>query len=159
MGGAGIFGKQLIFLFWIFFMFSKNDLSEDVIRAIGRRKSSTAQVWFDMRGGGDGTMTVNGDPLYENYQQTKLHPVRAPFDVIRDMDPVDFNIHVKVDGGGHASQAAAIQLGIARALVILKPEARETLKAAGLLTRDSRIKERKKCGLKKARKASQFSKR
>ena len=121
----------------------------------GRRKSSTARVF--MRSG-SGKIIVNGRPVDEFFgRETSRMIVRQPL-VVSDMsDKFDFT--VTVEGGGITGQAGAIRLGIARALVeyndMLKPE----LRKAGLMTRDAREVERKKVGLHKARRATQFSKR
>lgn len=121
----------------------------------GRRKSSVARVRLVP---GDGTITINGRDV-ENY---------IPFEVLRSVikQPLtltetvgNYNVFVNVDGGGYTGQAGAIRHGVARALLQVDPEYRSTLKQAGLLTRDPRMKERKKPGLKKARRSPQFSKR
>lgn len=151
----------------LFFLYPGGFFVNDnmIIRAVGRRKSATATVVFDFQRGGGGVVRVksargDGDD-YEQLHQTMLHPVRGPLTAagLLVADDFDFDILVKVKGGGHAAQADAIQLALARALILRDPAARQLLKPAGFLTRDARIKERKKCGLKKARKASQFSKR
>ena len=121
----------------------------------GRRKSSTARVFLRK---GEGKITVNGRPLDEFFgRETSRMIVRQPL-VLTKMTE-QFDISVTVEGGGITGQAGAIRLGIARALVeyndMLKPE----LRKAGLMTRDAREVERKKVGLHKARRATQFSKR
>lgn len=121
----------------------------------GRRKSAVALVRLTP---GKGAATVNDKPLndyfnLESWQTTAL----APLKLISKTN--DYDLSVKISGGGQSSQADAISLGIARALITENEELRGTLKKAGLLTRDARIKERRKYGLKKARKAPQFSKR
>ena len=135
-------------------MAEKKTKSYQVI-STGRRKKSIARVRLMP---GTGKCTVNGREMKE-YLQTDilLLVARQPLDLTNTADKYD--IVARVNGGGIAGQAGALCHGIARALVkadeMLKPE----IKKAGLLTRDSRMKERKKYGLKKARKASQFSKR
>lgn len=125
------------------------------IRTTGRRKSATAQVQFTS---GSGNFQINSKPAHEYLQKNAflVDAVQGPLD--RVTCPESLDIEVQVNGGGLVGQAMAIRLGIARALNLLMP-CRETLKKGGFLTRDSRVKERKKYGLKKARKASQFSKR
>ena len=122
----------------------------------GRRKSSVARV--HLISGGSGSITVNGRDIddYFGLETLKLI-VRQPLSVLNLGDKVD--IECTVSGGGVSGQAGAIRHGIARAALLLDPEYRAPLKAAGLLTRDPRMKERKKYGLKAARRAPQFSKR
>ena len=107
---------------------------------------------------GKGNITVNGKALDEYFGEETLKViVRQPLTVTDTLDK--FDVICKVQGGGFTGQAGAIRLGIARALLEANSEYRPTLKSAGFLTRDARKKERKKYGLKKARKAPQFSKR
>ena len=121
----------------------------------GRRKKSIARVRLFP---GNGKWTVNGRDMGEYLQRdTLLLVARRPFDITNSGDKYD--VIIKVVGGGNAGQAGAISHGIARALVKADEMYKKELKDAGLLTRDPRMKERKKYGLKKARKASQFSKR
>jgi small subunit ribosomal protein S9 len=121
----------------------------------GRRKKSTARV-FLRPGGGD--IRVNGKTLPDYLpRETAQMIVRQPLEAV-DLGE-RFDIHVNVDGGGPSGQAGAIRHGIARALVQYDPGLRPTLKRAGLLTRDARQVERKKIGLRKARRRPQFSKR
>jgi len=121
----------------------------------GRRKSSVARVYITP---GKGEITVNGKSLDEYLPlETLRMVVRAPFEVTETLGQYDTNINVY--GGGHAGQAGAMRHGIARALCEVVEDYRPTLKSAGFLTRDSRAKERKKYGLKAARRAPQFSKR
>ena len=121
----------------------------------GRRKSSIARVRLVE---GKGTITINGVNIDEYLGQETLKViVKQPLTVTNTLDKYD--VICKVQGGGFTGQAGAIRLGIARALLEANSEYRPTLKAAGFLTRDPRMKERKKYGLKKARKAPQFSKR
>ena len=121
----------------------------------GRRKSSVARVILTT---GTGEFTINDRP-FEDY----IPSAATRLDVVQPLAITEnegrFDIRVNVYGGGITGQAGAIRLGITRALLEVNPELRATLKPAGLITRDSRSKERKKYGLKKARKASQFSKR
>lgn len=126
------------------------------ILASGRRKSSVAQVQLFA---GVGNMTINGKNAGEYLQKDafSLHIIEEPLKIF-DLDQ-KYDLRIKVRGGGLKGQAKAIQLGIARALTVCKPVSRSQLKKKGFLTRDARIKERLKYGLKKARKASQFSKR
>ena len=121
----------------------------------GRRKSSIARVRLVE---GKGTITINGKNIDEYLGTDTLKViVRQPLTATNTTDKYD--VICKVQGGGFTGQAGAIRLGIARALLEANSEYRPTLKAAGFLTRDPRAKERKKYGLKKARKAPQFSKR
>ena len=121
----------------------------------GRRKSSIARVRLVE---GKGTITINGVNIDEYLGQETLKViVKQPLTVTNTVDKYD--VICKVQGGGFTGQAGAIRLGIARALLEANGEYRPVLKAAGFLTRDPRAKERKKYGLKKSRKAPQFSKR
>ena len=123
---------------------------------LGRRKEAVARVRLVP---GSGKWTINGRAL-EDYFPNKLHQqlVRAPFTVL-DLEG-RFDVIARIHGGGITGQAGALRLGVARALNAVDVEAnRPDLKKAGLLTRDARVIERKKAGLKKARKAPQFSKR
>jgi len=121
----------------------------------GRRKQAVARVRFRP---GEGTIVVNRRP-FEQYFTSATHRmiVTEPLRVTSTTESYD--IDVTIDGGGVSGQAGAVRLGIARALITLDPERRPSLKRAGLLTRDAREKESKKYGLKKARKAPQYSKR
>jgi len=122
----------------------------------GRRKSSIARV--HLFPGGTGTITINGRDIddYFGLESLKLI-VRQPLVTTDTVDKVDIVATVK--GGGVTGQAGAIRHGIARALLLVDENYRSALKAAGFLTRDPRMKERKKYGLKGARRAPQFSKR
>ena len=126
-----------------------------VFLGTGRRKSSIARVRIMP---GKGNLIVNGKALDE-YLPTEVLRIIAkhPFDVTNTNGK--FDMIVKVEGGGLSGQAGAIRHGLSRALVAANEENRAALKAAGFLTRDSRMKERKKPGLKKARKSTQFSQR
>ena len=122
----------------------------------GRRKKAIARV--RLIPGGNGTIIIN-DRAFEDYfpQGTLQYIVKQPL-VAVDVE-AKYDIFVNVIGGGYTGQAGAIRLGVARALLEAEENSRPTLKAAGFLTRDPRAKERKKYGLKKARRAPQFSKR
>ncbi len=121
----------------------------------GRRKAAVARVRLLP---GEGKVTVNRRPLEEYFSSitNRMHATE-PLRVAGRTD--SFDVVATIDGGGIAGQAGALRLGIARGLIAVEPELRNTLKRAGLLTRDSREKESKKYGLKKARKAPQYSKR
>jgi len=121
----------------------------------GRRKEATARV--RMRPG-TGTITINGRAL-DNYFTSATHRQMLTQPLRDTNTEVLYDVDATIDGGGVAGQAGALRHGIARALVEVNEELRGTLKKAGLLTRDSRKKESKKYGLKKARKAPQYSKR
>ena len=131
-------------------------LSEGIHWGTGRRKTSVARVRLIVPG--EGKIEINGREFedffpIERHRQTAALPLRTG-DVI---DKVD--VKAKVDGGGPTGQAGAIRLGIGRALVKACPELEETLREAGHLTRDSRMKERKHYGFRGARRGTQFSKR
>ncbi len=122
----------------------------------GRRKSAVARV--RLIPGGNGTISINGKTLDEYFGlDTLKYIVRQPLALTETLTKYDVLVNVK--GGGFTGQAGAIRHGIARALNLAEPELHVALKKAGFLTRDSRMKERKKYGLKKARKSPQFSKR
>lgn len=121
----------------------------------GRRKSSVARVRLVP---GDGNIIINGREITDYIPFAALREVvKQPLVATETVSSYD--IHVNVNGGGYTGQAGAIRHGISRALLQVDPEYRPTLKRAGLLTRDARMKERKKYGLKGARRAPQFSKR
>ena len=121
----------------------------------GRRKTSIARVRLVP---GEGTIVVNGKPVEEYFaREGAVELVNAPFAVTGQSRK--FNVMVKVEGGGTMGQVGAIAHGIARALLQVDAENRPALRKAGELTRDPRAKERKKPGLKRARKAPQFTKR
>lgn len=124
--------------------------------ALGRRKSATARVRLQS---GKGHVTINNKPAHEYLSESKylLAKLQEPFVVLDNVNK--FNISAVVSGGGHEGQVEAIRLGIAKALVIMNDDFKSTLKRADLLSRDSREKERKKFGLKGARKQRQFTKR
>ena len=130
-------------------------MSSPVIQATGRRKSSVARVRLYE---GTGRFVLNGRSLEDYFPQLALRlrvlePLKAS-----DMEG-RYDVHAKLEGGGYTGQSDALRLGIARGLVGITPELRKQLKGQGLLTRDSRRVERKKYGLRKARRAPQFTKR
>ena len=127
----------------------------DYVEAIGRRKTSTARVRLYT---GTGEFIVN-DKTMVDYFGRELDRMTLRLPMALTGTEAAYNISVHVNGGGDSGQAGAVQLGIARALCGLDANLRPQLKAAGLLTRDSRAKERKKPGLKRARKAPQYTKR
>ncbi len=123
--------------------------------AIGRRKSAVALVRLFME---TGPIVVNGKPMEEAFPwDTWQSHITEPFKVTNTGS--QFRVVAKVTGGGVVGQAGALRHGISRALIVADPNLRPTLKKAGLLTRDSREKESKKYGLKRARKAQQYTKR
>lgn len=122
----------------------------------GRRKSSVARVRL-YPGGGE--ITVNGKPATEYFGGRQIHQATVTLPLRLTNTRESFNVMVRVKGGGTTGQAGAVRHGIARALTQANPELRPGLKKAGLLTRDAREKERKKVGLKRARKAPQYTKR
>ena len=128
---------------------------ERPIQTVGRRKEAVVRVRLTP---GTGKFTLDGRSL-EEYFPNKVHQqlIKAPLVLVDRLDTVDIFAHL--DGGGPSGQAGALRLAIARALIIVQPEDRPPLKKAGYLTRDPRAIERKKYGLKKARKAPQYSKR
>ncbi len=123
--------------------------------AVGRRKNAIARVRLMT---GNGTIVVNGKPLEQYFPRQSLQIlVQQPFQVIESMGK--YNVTVTVVGGGVAGQAGATRHGISRAIVVMDEKLKSVLRKAGLITRDARIKERKKYGLKRARKAPQYTKR
>ena len=130
-------------------------MTSPLVQTIGRRKRAVARVRVK---DGTGSITVNGRTL-ENFFPSDTHRmiITEPLRITSTDDSYD--IDATIDGGGSTGQAGALRLGISRALVDIDGDHRESLKKAGFLTRDSRKKESKKYGLKKARKAPQFSKR
>ena len=126
-----------------------------VIQTVGRRKEAVVRVRLMP---GTGQFHLDGRTL-ETYFPNKVHQqlIKAPLVIVDRVD--SFDIHAHLDGGGPSGQAGALRLAIARALILVQPEDRPALKKAGFLTRDPRAIERKKYGLKKARKAPQYSKR
>ncbi|HXH57943.1 MAG TPA: 30S ribosomal protein S9 [Iamia sp.] len=130
-----------------------------MVQSTGRRKSAIARVRFrDAAAEGEGKITINGRTV-EDYFPNALHRMILT-DPLRTVEVEGrYDIDATMDGGGPSGQAGAMRLGVARALIALDTEARPALKKAGFLTRDAREKESKKYGLKKARKAPQYSKR
>lgn len=124
--------------------------------ALGRRKSATARVRLMS---GKGAITVNDKPAEDYFAESKylLAKLQTPFTVLDQTNK--FDVTVRVSGGGHEGQIEAIRLGISKALVSLNEDYKSTLKRADLLSRDPRERERKKFGLKGARKQRQFTKR
>lgn len=124
--------------------------------ALGRRKSSTARVRLM---NGKGSILINGKPANEYLAESKSlqHELDRPFTALEIENKYD--VTAVVSGGGHSGQVDAIRLGIAKALAVMTPDLKTTLKRADLLGRDPREKERKKFGLKGARKQRQFTKR
>jgi small subunit ribosomal protein S9 len=123
--------------------------------AVGRRKTATARVRLFS---GTGGIVINGRPADEYFHREMdvLH-LRQPLEAVGALE--DFDISVLVNGGGFCGQAGAIRHGVARALLLADPDLRPQLRQGGFLTRDARAKERKKPGLKRARKAPQYTKR
>jgi small subunit ribosomal protein S9 len=123
---------------------------------IGRRKEATARVRVMA---GSGKLMVNDKPAEAYFTRLgDLDKIVAPLKVTGD-NPALLDITIVVDGGGVTGQTGAVQLGVARALVLMNPDMRQHLRRAGFLTRDARVKERKKPGLKRARKAPTYTKR
>jgi len=134
---------------------SKKEKKLEYLYAVGRRKTAVSQVRVYKNG--KGKIIINDKPLDEYFPQI-FHPIIwAPLTAVGQADKVD--ISVKIKGGGIHSQAEAVRHGISRALVLLNQNFRKPLKKAGYLKRDARRKERKKPGLKRARRAPQWSKR
>lgn len=131
-------------------------MSLEQFRGTGRRKKAVARVRLVP---GSGTITVNGQTLDQYFDYATLRrEVKRPLIITKTENK--FDVFVKVEGGGYTGQAGAVRHGISRALLEVDSDAyRATLKAEGFLTRDPRMKERKKYGLKKARRSPQFSKR
>ena len=129
-----------------------NNTSESFY-ATGKRKSSVARVWI---GAGNGRILVNDSPFEEYFlRDTSLMVIKQPFELTETWGSYDVKATVK--GGGLTGQAGAVRHGISKALLEVDQNFRSVLKKAGLLTRDSRVKERKKYGRKGARKSFQFS--
>ncbi len=128
---------------------------ENVFYATGKRKSAIARTWLTP---GNGEIIINGRPVekYFTVGTSKLK-VTQPLSLTNNLET--FDIKVRVKGGGLVGQAGAIRHGITKALMLANPELRELLKREGYVTRDSRVKERKKYGQKGARARFQFSKR
>lgn len=131
-------------------------MSEQKFYATGKRKSAIARVWLTA---GDGTVVVNKKHTMADYFGGCIDErlILKPFDLTDNAGK--FNVMVTLKGGGKSAQSEALRHGISKALTEIDPENRSTLKKAGMLTRDSRVKERKKYGQKGARARFQFSKR
>ncbi len=130
-------------------------MAEQKYYATGKRKTSIARVWMKP---GSGEITINKRSIDEFFgRETSKMMVRQPLELTENLGK--FDINVNVSGGGASGQAGAIKHGITKALLDVNPELRAMLKKAGFITRDSRIKERKKYGRKGARASFQFSKR
>ncbi|NBE80785.1 30S ribosomal protein S9 [Micromonospora rubida] len=125
------------------------------IQTVGRRKQAIVRVRIVP---GSGKITCNGRDL-EAYFPSKVHQQLIKDPLVTAEKPETFDVIANLRGGGTTGQAGALRLGIARALIVNEPDDRPALKKAGFLTRDARVKESKKYGLKKARKAPQYSKR
>ena len=123
---------------------------------LGRRKSATARVRLTS---GKGVVTINDKPALEyfNGNQTFTYNLMEPLRLLQKTE--DFDLSLKLDGGGHSAQVDACKLAISKALSVMNEDLRSTLKKSGLLKRDPREKERKKPGLRSARRKEQFSKR
>jgi small subunit ribosomal protein S9 len=130
-------------------------MAKPLTQATGRRKSSVARVLLYE---GTGRVILNGKPLHAHFP-TMAQRIRVLEPLRTAQIEGQYDIIAKVEGGGTTGQADSVRLGIARALIGLDPELRPTLKKAGMLTRDSRKVERKKYGLRKARRAPQYTKR
>jgi small subunit ribosomal protein S9 len=130
---------------------------QEYYQGTGRRKGATARV--RLFPSGTGTITVNDKAPEDHFGPRLLlqHTIRLPLVLTETQER--FDVTVKIRGGGVRGQAEAMRLGIARALIEMDSELRPTLKKAGVLTRDARVKERKKAGLKRARKRPQYTKR
>ena len=130
-------------------------MAKPLVQATGRRKESVARVRLH---DGSGQVVLNGRPL-EDFFPTMAARIRVmePLNITQTQGRYD--IDATLEGGGTTGQADALRLGISRGLIALEPELRPVLKKAGMLTRDSRIVESKKYGLKKARRAPQYTKR
>lgn len=130
-------------------------MPKPIIQTTGRRKESVARVRFH---DGSGQVTLNGKPL-EAYFPSMATRMRVMEPLTLTQTQGRYDIDASLNGGGTTGQADALRLGISRGLIELDPELRPALKKAGMLTRDSRIVESKKYGLRKARRAPQFTKR
>jgi small subunit ribosomal protein S9 len=130
-------------------------MATPLVQTTGRRKEAIARARLRP---GSGVISVNGRP-FETYFTTPAHRMEAT-EPLRAVEATErFDVDVTIQGGGVSGQAGALRMALARSLAEAEPELRSTLKKAGLLTRDARKKESKKYGLKKARKAPQFTKR
>ena len=127
----------------------------EVISKIGRRKTSVARLYLSS---GNGTISINGRTL-EDYFPSEIHKIIIKQPLVLVESDGKYDIKINVNGGGFKGQAEAIRLAVSRALCEIDEENRPPLKKEGFLKRDPRVKERKKFGLKKARKSAQWSKR
>lgn len=131
-------------------------MPKPLVQATGRRKSSVARVRLYP---GTGKFFLNGERTLENYFPQAALQMRVAEPLRITENETRYDIHAQLEGGGYTGQSDALRLGISRALVEIDGELRSTLKKEGLLTRDARRVERKKYGLRKARRAPQFTKR
>ncbi|MFH0844181.1 MAG: 30S ribosomal protein S9 [Pseudomonadota bacterium] len=130
-------------------------MSGEVIHAVGKRKTAVARIWMKE---GNGIILINKRPINDYLaRETDRMIIKQPLELTETLGKYDFKINVR--GGGSSGQAGAIRHGISRALVMLNPDLRISLKRAAFLTRDPRMKERKKYGRPGARKRFQYSKR
>jgi small subunit ribosomal protein S9 len=130
-------------------------MAEEKLHSVGKRKSAVARVWMKP---GKGTITVNRKPIEEYMRrETDRILIRQPLTITDNLEKYDISVTVR--GGGISGQAGAIRHAISRALANLSPELRLPLKKAALLTRDARVRERKKYGMRGARARYQYSKR
>ena len=130
-------------------------MEENTFYATGKRKSAIARTWIQP---GSGKITVNGKDADEHFTTNAARLIlREPLNLTENTDTCDIKITVK--GGGITGQAGAARHGISRALILMNPDLRQALKTKGMLTRDARVKERKKYGQRGARARYQFSKR
>jgi small subunit ribosomal protein S9 len=130
-------------------------MASQYFSTVGKRKTAIARVRLIQDGKGD--FNVNGMKLKDYFSGIQIENAVAPLALVDKK--TDFDLEAEVLGGGKSAQSDAVRLGISRALLLLDPDLRPTLKREGFLRRDARIKERKKPGLKRARRAPQFSKR
>ncbi len=130
-------------------------MTAPLVQATGRRKRSVARVRLRT---GVGTITINGRTV-DDYFPSRTHRMQVEEPLTATATEGRYDVDATIHGGGSSGQAGALRLGISRGLVEVEPELRDTLKRGGYLTRDPRKKEAKKYGLKKARKAPQYSKR
>ena len=130
-------------------------MSTSYFYSVGKRKNAIARV--KLHENGTGEVQVNELPIKKYFAPIQVENALAPLQLVEKLKT--FNVEVTTLGGGKVAQSDAIRLGISRALLILDPELRLTLKPEGFLRRDARVKERKKPGLRRARRAPQFSKR
>ncbi|PIP87266.1 30S ribosomal protein S9 [Candidatus Campbellbacteria bacterium CG22_combo_CG10-13_8_21_14_all_36_13] len=138
-------------------MATKKESKDKYVEGIGRRKTSTARVRLT-EGGAKHVVVVNDQKVDEYFKTDDQR--KTAIEALNKIDgAVHYQVSAKVSGGGHSSQAEAVRHGISRALVLINQESRKPLKKVGFLKRDPRIKERKKPGLKKARKRPAWSKR